>query len=237
MKNAFTLVELAIVIVIIGLLVGGVLQGRELIEQAKIRSFIKEYTSIQSSIILFKDKYKGLPGDIVNGTTLFPNCTSLSAACSTNGNGNSLIDEDWITGDPGRFWPQLISAKMLPDRMKAAKEYFSSTAINNSALWPSVGEDNSIYSPTNNNNTKRLSYTSNYLFFVGHINGLSRDLAILSPAQAYQIDEKIDDALPQTGLVMGGMGSVNNTANCLSADAKYDLTIESVSCNLMFPIN
>ena len=66
MKNqqkGFTLVEIAIVLVIIGLLLGGVLKGQELINSAKVKNFATDFRNIPLFIYGYQDKYKSLPGD------------------------------------------------------------------------------------------------------------------------------------------------------------------------------
>lgn len=87
MKKGFTLIELAIVIVIIGLLVAGVLQGKDLIRTAELNSMITEIKSIESGIYLYRDKYNALPGDDIQGLTKFPGCTSLGSCINGDGSG------------------------------------------------------------------------------------------------------------------------------------------------------
>jgi prepilin-type N-terminal cleavage/methylation domain-containing protein len=96
-KNGFTLVEVAIAIMIIGLLTGGVLTGKSLIDGAKVTRAVAELKSIETSPRIFKSIYNSLPGDMNDASTKLPGCTS--PPCSTNGNGNGIIGPtDWITG-------------------------------------------------------------------------------------------------------------------------------------------
>ena len=62
-QAGFTLVEIAIVLVIIGLLLGGVLKGQELITQAKIKNVANDFNGISAAIYGYQDRYKQLPGD------------------------------------------------------------------------------------------------------------------------------------------------------------------------------
>ena len=62
-QKGFTLVEIAIVLVIIGLLLGGVLKGQELINSAKVKNFATDFRNIPLFIYGYQDKYKSLPGD------------------------------------------------------------------------------------------------------------------------------------------------------------------------------
>ena len=64
-QAGFTLIELAIVLVIIGLLLGGVLKGQELINSAKVKNFAADFRNIPVAIYGYQDKFKALPGDDV----------------------------------------------------------------------------------------------------------------------------------------------------------------------------
>src|ERR1017187_10122680 len=68
MKAGFTLVELSIVLVIIGLIIGGVLVGRDLISAAEVRAQISQIEKYQTAVNTFRDKYGYLPGDIPEPT-------------------------------------------------------------------------------------------------------------------------------------------------------------------------
>jgi prepilin-type N-terminal cleavage/methylation domain-containing protein len=62
-QSGFTLVEIAIVLVIIGLLLGGVLKGQELIENSKTKSIVNDMKSVQAAYNGYIDRYKAIPGD------------------------------------------------------------------------------------------------------------------------------------------------------------------------------
>lgn len=83
--SGFTLVELSIVLVIVGLLIAGVLAGQSLIEAAKVRSITSEFSQYMSMFDQFKVKYKYYPGDLPNATGMF------GAANACNGNGNGRV--------------------------------------------------------------------------------------------------------------------------------------------------
>ena len=61
--SGFTLVEIAIVLVIIGLLLGGILKGQELINSAKVKNLANDFRTIPTYIYAYQDKFKSLPGD------------------------------------------------------------------------------------------------------------------------------------------------------------------------------
>lgn len=105
-KSGFTLVELAIVLVIIGLLVGGVLVGNDLIKSSQIRSQISQIDKYQITVNTFKLKYNCLPGDCSNATNY---------GFSGNGNGDNSLAEayDFTTGENNYFWLHLSQANLI----------------------------------------------------------------------------------------------------------------------------
>ena len=88
-KTGFTLIELSIVLVIVGLIVGGVMVGRDLIEAGKIRSQITQISDIETQINTFKLKYNCLPGDCANATDIIG--ATYAKYTIRNGNGDGLI--------------------------------------------------------------------------------------------------------------------------------------------------
>jgi prepilin-type N-terminal cleavage/methylation domain-containing protein len=65
-QSGFTLVEIAIVLVIIGLLLGGILKGQEMITQAKIKNIVNDFNGITAAVNSYQDRYRALPGDDLN---------------------------------------------------------------------------------------------------------------------------------------------------------------------------
>jgi len=83
-QKGFTLVEIAIVLVIIGLLLGGILKGQEMITQAKIKNIIADFSGISAAYHGYQDRYRAIPGDDLNAGTRW---TTPTAADPGNGNG------------------------------------------------------------------------------------------------------------------------------------------------------
>ena len=86
-SRGFTLIEIAIVLVIIGLLLGGVLKGQELIRTARVRNLISQKDGVTAAFFGFQDRYRALPGDYALAST---NMTCPTGNCS-NGNGDGQI--------------------------------------------------------------------------------------------------------------------------------------------------
>lgn len=113
-QSGFTLVEIAIVLVIIGLLLGGVLKGQELINSAKVKNFANDFRNIPLFIYGYQDKYKALPGDQTQATldTQFPPAGTASACapaaaglCATaNGVLNGTWNATTIAEESFLFW-------------------------------------------------------------------------------------------------------------------------------------
>ncbi len=92
-QSGFTLVEIAIVLVIVGLLLGAVLKGQELIFNTKVKSTFNLSRESSAAISAYQDRYRAMPGDDASAASRFP----AAATVPTNGSGNGIID--WQT------WP------------------------------------------------------------------------------------------------------------------------------------
>ena len=90
-QAGFTLVEIAIVLVIIGLILGGVLKGQELVTSARVRNIADQQNAIKAAFFAFQDRYKALPGDYPTASTTIPGLknsggkASTTSGCSTDG--------------------------------------------------------------------------------------------------------------------------------------------------------
>ena len=108
-QSGFTLVEIAIVLVIIGLLLGGVLKGQELITQAKIKNVSNDLNGITASIYAYQDRYKRLPGDDPGRNRWDIGGTALTAGGGDNAIGGSYSSTT-NTDESRMFWVDLRKA-------------------------------------------------------------------------------------------------------------------------------
>jgi prepilin-type N-terminal cleavage/methylation domain-containing protein len=90
-QSGFTLVEIAIVLVIIGLLLGGILKGQELINSAKVKNLANDFRVIPTYIYAYQDKFKSLPGDD-SQVVAHVGATGTQAGA---GAGNGVVDGAW----------------------------------------------------------------------------------------------------------------------------------------------
>jgi prepilin-type N-terminal cleavage/methylation domain-containing protein len=111
-EAGFTLVEIAIVLVIIGLLLGGILKGQEMIAQARIKNAINDFNGISVAVTSYQDRYRALPGDDPNATTRW----TTQAPASGNGNGivAGLYNDATLTTESHLFWQHLRIAGFVP---------------------------------------------------------------------------------------------------------------------------
>jgi prepilin-type N-terminal cleavage/methylation domain-containing protein len=114
-QAGFTLVEIAIVLVIIGLLLGGVLKGQEIITNAKIKNLESDFNGISAAIYSYQDRYRAIPGDDKNTATRW-------GATVPSGDGNSKIAagatihkfDSTTAGEESRlFWLHLRNAGLV----------------------------------------------------------------------------------------------------------------------------
>src|SRR5450759_4055510 len=111
-QSGFTLIEIAIVLVIIGLLLGGVLKGQELINSARVKNLATDFRNLPVLIYGYQDKYKALPGDDINAVS--------HVGATNNGNGNGVINGMWDTptqtpaDETQWFWQDVRLAGLAP---------------------------------------------------------------------------------------------------------------------------
>ncbi len=114
-QSGFTLVEIAIVLVIIGLLLGGVLKGQELIENSRIKSVVNDMKAIQAAYNGYIDRYKSLPGDELAATMTARGWTGTAGA-GVAGNGVLAITVGQTFtngGDQAAFWRALRGSGLI----------------------------------------------------------------------------------------------------------------------------
>ena len=193
-QGGFTLIELAIVLVIIGLLLGGVLKGQELINSAKVKNYANDFRNIPVFLYGYQDKFKALPGD--DSASI----THLNlAAGSDKGNGNGIIDGQWkgtATSDETLlFWRDVRLAGLAPGSTTVATSGFLPTNSDGGQIGI---QSNSETSPVIKNATGGSNIKGTYVICSEGILGKF----------VIQLDTLMDDGVTNTG----SMQAVDNTA-------------------------
>ncbi|MGE0754472.1 MAG: type II secretion system protein [Alphaproteobacteria bacterium] len=228
-NKGFTLIELSIVLVIIGLIVGGVLVGRDMITAAEIRSAVAQVEKYQTAVNTFRTKYNGLPGDLqTNLATGFGMVTRTSHGTGVY-NANFILEttndnvNNTSTTSPGYettlFWRDLSFSQLINERFNTA----------NDGLVPALlmGEDG--VQQLNNFLPRLPSLTGNYMAVFSaaglnyyHLAGIMRISGglyfmgyALTPQQAYAIDQKVDDGRPITGIMRGARSATILGTQCV----------------------
>jgi prepilin-type N-terminal cleavage/methylation domain-containing protein len=237
-NDGFTLVELAIVIIIIGLLVGGVLQGQSLIRQSKIHSATVAAESYKAALNSFRGKYNCLPGDCINATTFFSGTSNIS-----NGDNDGYIRS---TNESIQAWRQLGISNFI-------KGNYSGTSVaslivpgtnspvifdNVTANFITIAGWNMNWSNTNGTGMQHLVFGT-----VNQATHVFNWQPFLETSEAYGLDTKIDDGLPGKGEVRVHTSHVTiiNSSLCTNAyDANtttYSITNSGINCNLVYLLN
>ncbi len=213
-SKGFTLVELAVVLVIVGVLVTVVLIGRQLMDGARIRAIITEQEKYQPAIKAFLEKYREFPGDLSDAQSYW--------GSAVNGDGDEMVE--WSTDESVQAWYQLEQANIL------TQGGMSGTATSHTAV---VGT-NVPRSALADNAGWYMDYTAGFGNHFGlgaqDTSGIN-DVAALSGIIAKDIDKKLDDSKANTGRVRGASG-----ADCHSSGA-YTLSGSSAgvaACTMQF---
>ena len=137
-QQGFTLVEIAIVLVIVGLLIGGVLKGQEMITNAKLKRVESDNAGIAAAMFSYQDRYTQLPGDDDDAQNRF----EIYTAPTDNGNGDGVIGGNWtpalVTDESAMFWKHLRAAGLVPgggnDTQQATNAYGGLIGIRDGSL-------------------------------------------------------------------------------------------------------
>lgn len=233
-QKGFTLVELSIVIVIIGLIVAGITAGQALVKQSQIRSLLKQADQIRAASNAFKLQYNGLPGDITNGSSYWATtCNATGSGASDtycNGDGNKqILVGGGNTGESFPSWTHLTLAKLYPGNFFPTTGAIGVLGGNiplskYSGVGMSIGYDSGTMTGIN--------ISKNIVLF-GAANTTVANKAFLTPAQAYALDAKADDGAGNKGSIYGGDNSASGGTTCQSAGV-YAYATATATCTLGF---
>lgn len=217
-QYGFTLVELAVVLLIIGLIVGGILRGQELITSARVNSIQTDANQVRTAVNTFRDKFVALPGDFENAEDFFEAGTNPSSNnLIDNGNGNGRFDGGGRV-DAGteevEAWAHLGAAGFLSmidvDEVSSGNSNLSSDQGAFSTPFGgfySIGQGLDIQ--TNNANFQTVNDNIWIVAGSGGSGGGTPEAnhdPIMAASVAAQFDRKIDDGNPATGNVRGDTG-------------------------------
>lgn len=254
--QGFSLVELSIVLVILGLLTGGILAGQSLIRAAEWRASIAQSRSYMTAIYTFRDKYMGVPGDISNATKFWGSDTGT--ACSNSpvagdrvaktltcdGNGNGAIGDGSYNYEAFRLWQQLANAGLIEGS-------YTGVTGPNSTVDPVAGQNVPMGKIAKSSFSFRYLSADNADLFAGTYGNLmtfgqATDYwslgALFKPEEVWNLDTKLDDGKPAIGKVRSRHSYAGVVSTCLTSTsastAEYSLNVSDPVCAIVFlPLN
>lgn len=250
-ESGFTLVELAIVLVIIGLIIGGVLVGQDLIKAAEIRATVAQIESYNSAVNTFRSKYNGIPGDIRNVEKFFDTATwdgmmngdgdRKLEVCDTVTDGEcasadleSVAEIIAATGTPLhagealQFWHHLSAAELVPG-------YYNGCAFGGTCDGSVASDEAGVLdlafprSKLDRNGIGVFADGGGNFYQIGVADTGGANYVVepsLTPQEAYDLDSKVDDGRPGTGsvIVRGSQSGDPVNADLAAVDGGYVTT-------------
>jgi len=230
MRNSkgFTLIEIAIVLVIIGLLLGGVLKGQELITGARVRNLISQQDGIKAAFFGFQDRYRALPGDYASASS---NINCNPPVC-VNGNGNGRIEQTAPDREDIIAWSHLTAAGFLNGSYTATSGSTTDPSDTSAPKNPYSIYLQIVYDGVYGTGTPGTPGPAKHNLKTGG----QIPVEIIA-----EVDRKIDDGKPYSGAFQFSVYVPTPIANytaplatgagtCISASSTWDITSGSTNC-------
>ena len=209
--KGFTLVELAIVMIVVGLLIGGVLKANQLLNNAKVNATVSQVTSYQASINAFYDTYGALPGDMSSAQSRIPGCLEVDTFCR-GGNGNAILGDLIVAAEEDvskfeettQFWKHLTLAGLIADGV----ETDSNPDIPTWGVTHPTSKFRGGWHAIHMNDTQNEIYGV-HLRLQANVEGdmpTNAGVHPISPTNAHNLDRKMDDGYSAGGNVQAEFG-------------------------------
>ncbi|MCB2009776.1 MAG: prepilin-type N-terminal cleavage/methylation domain-containing protein [Geminicoccaceae bacterium] len=229
-EAGFTLVELSIVLVIIGLIIGGVLKGQEMIESARVKSTMSQVESYRAAHNTFYDKYRAMPGDYSDGqaalgtpvgiTWTTPACDGAANQCD----GNGQLSGSGVTTETLLYWQHMAAADLITGIELAA------------APVPDHGRGLPSAPVGGGFSVAFMNVLNKQAQWVRLERGPATGDGVIEGDTAMSIDRKLDDGRPGSGWIRQDNRNCIQGGAALTTTSAYNIT-NGFDCRLIFEID
>lgn len=250
-QRGFTLIELSIVLVIIGMMVGAIVGGRALVHQAELQKVVKDLQGYKTAFNAYTSQYNAVPGDDPLATQYWPGKTG-------DGNGDGMIWDGWAANGAARwedvkFFDHLFLAEIIPFKPRdytlgAGAGMIGVNLPKGSVNGHGYRAESAPCNITSASDGSGYVYGKQGLYVVAGTICTGADLycSFLTPADAKNLDSKLDDGLPASGGLMadewgGTMGlcvsGKTGTSGANPGDTgnnRYNVGNTTIACNMVY---
>lgn len=262
-RRGFTLIELAIVLIIVSLVAAAITAGRSMLQQSAKRAVLGEADKYIKAIQLFTDKYTALPGDFDHAEEFWGadsgcpgvvfNTVAKKATCNGNGggtigNGNQTASYEWY-----RAWQHMANAGVLEGQFSGVAGHVAGSQLIGTSVPKSAYADGGytlLFVPNTALGTESFAMSARHVLAFGAVDpacasGITpadcvTHYKLLTPTDAAEIDQKVDDGRPGTGTILSRPSTSVLNPSCSdgtdAATAQYNLVYTDRACGLLFDV-
>lgn len=234
--QGFTLIEMSIVLIIIGLIIGGILKGQEVIEASRQKAIVTQIDEMRASINTFADKYNALPGDYQRASErLRPDMLDGSGdgiiGVSSNDDVSELASEPANTEEHVEFWNQLAAARLISGTRiltNSTPDFFGEGSPFPESDIPGTGLTVLYGNYDVDSNIERRTH---WLRIQKDLGEVGRATESMSPKMTFEIDIKMDDGIGTDGTVRVVTGNGTPIGSCVEdITGEYYAFDDEVQC-------
>jgi len=228
-NKGFTLIELTIVIVIIGVIGLSIIIGKNIVRSYKVKMVASEFNHYKTQLNLFRSKYDATPGDFSDGWNYWnTNCAPTANICNGNNDLNIDADEELM------FWRHMFLANLVHEEYSGVLDGGKIISGKNIPL-SKLGETSGHWIA----NDTVFNKTHNFIIFGADEGNDTHYTGTLTPSEAYSLDKKMDDGKPDNGQIFAGDGVTLPAGSCVTsaiAPAEYVTDKGEKTCILYFTL-
>ncbi len=245
-QKGFSMIEIAVVLVVIGMIVAGITAGRKMIHQSRLNGVMSDFNMYQTAINNFSMQYDALPGDMTNASSYWP------GVASNNGNGNKFVASiaPSTLVESLDFYQHLALAGLIEGSYDGYIDLTTPVVVGTNV--PASSIEGAVFFPwSHQRNAVSSLWTAgfgiggyaapeeNFIVLGGETGGWPV-YGALTPEDAKSIDKKMDDAMPGDGKIVGAPGATppyECATSHASGDiltATYNVSNQDKDCQLGF---